>query len=95
MTKIVEAQTYRSYCCSRGDSSYSSSCPGGDEPLPIRPLEADSEIVAGYHTEYSGIKFALFYLGEYGIALAYAGIIATLFLGGWQGRAAPGALVPA
>jgi NADH-quinone oxidoreductase subunit H len=52
---------------------------------PFDLLEADSEIVAGYHTEYSGMKFAMFYLGEYGIALAYSGIIATLFLAGWQG----------
>jgi NADH-quinone oxidoreductase subunit H len=52
---------------------------------PFDLLEADSEIVAGYHTEYSGMKFAMFYLGEYGHALAYSAIIATLFLGGWQG----------
>jgi len=49
---------------------------------PFDMLEADSEIVAGYHTEYSGMKFALFYLGEYGHALAYSAIISTLFLGG-------------
>jgi len=56
---------------------------------PFDLLEADSEIVAGYHTEYSGMKFALFYLGEYGHALAYAAIISTLFLGGWQGPLLP------
>lgn len=56
---------------------------------PFDLLEADSEIVAGYHIEYSGMKFALFYLGEYGVALAYAGIIATLFLSGWQGPFLP------
>ena len=56
---------------------------------PFDLLEADSEIVAGYHIEYSGMKFAMFYLGEYGIALAYAGVIATLFLGGWQGPLLP------
>jgi NADH-quinone oxidoreductase subunit H len=52
---------------------------------PFDLLEADSEIVAGYHIEYSGMKFAMFYLGEYGHALAYACIITTLFLAGWQG----------
>lgn len=52
---------------------------------PFDLLEADSEIVAGYHTEYSGMKFAIFYLGEYGLALAYAGLITTFYLGGWQG----------
>jgi NADH-quinone oxidoreductase subunit H len=56
---------------------------------PFDLLEADSEIVAGYHTEYSGMKFAMFYLGEYGHALAYAAIISTLFLGGWQGPFLP------
>lgn len=56
---------------------------------PFDLLEADSEIVAGYHTEYSGMKFALFYLGEYGVALAYAAVITTLFLSGWQGPLLP------
>ncbi len=56
---------------------------------PFDLLEADSEIVAGYHIEYSGMKFAMFYLGEYGHALAYACIITTLFLAGWQGPVLP------
>jgi NADH-quinone oxidoreductase subunit H len=56
---------------------------------PFDLLEADSEIVAGYHIEYSGMKFAMFYLGEYGHALAYACIITTLFLAGWQGPFLP------
>jgi len=56
---------------------------------PFDLLEADSEIVAGYHIEYSGMKFAMFYLGEYGHALAYSCIISTLFLGGWQGPFLP------
>jgi NADH-quinone oxidoreductase subunit H len=56
---------------------------------PFDLLEADSEIVAGYHIEYSGMKFAMFYLGEYGHALAYACIITTLFLSGWQGPLLP------
>jgi len=56
---------------------------------PFDLLEADSEIVAGYHIEYSGMKFAMFYLGEYGVALTYAGVITTLFLSGWQGPLLP------
>lgn len=56
---------------------------------PFDLLEADSEIVAGYHTEYSGMKFAIFYLGEFGHAFVYSCIIATLFLGGWQGPLLP------
>ncbi len=56
---------------------------------PFDLLEADSEIVAGFFTEYSGMKFALFYLVEYAEALAVSSIIATLFLGGWQGPLLP------
>ena len=56
---------------------------------PFDLLEAESEIITGYHIEYSGMKFALFYLGEYGHALAASAIIATLFLGGWTGPLLP------
>lgn len=61
---------------------------------PMDLMEAESEIIAGYHTEYSGMKFGLFYLGEYMAALASAGLITTLFLGGWRGPAFIGPLVP-
>jgi NADH-quinone oxidoreductase subunit H len=56
---------------------------------PFDLLEADSEIVAGYHTEYSGMKFAMFYLGEYGHTVVHASLISTLFLGGWRGPILP------
>jgi NADH-quinone oxidoreductase subunit H len=56
---------------------------------PMDMIEADSEIVAGYFTEYSGMKFAMFYLGEYINALAVAIIVATLFLSGWKGPFLP------
>ncbi len=56
---------------------------------PFDLMEADSELVAGFHTEYSGMKFALFYLVEYAEALAVASIITTLFLGGWRGPLLP------
>jgi NADH-quinone oxidoreductase subunit H len=53
--------------------------------LPFDLPEAESELVAGYHSEYSGMKFALFFFGEYlGITLISA-MIATLFFGGWLG----------
>jgi len=53
--------------------------------LPFDLPEAESELIAGYHTEYSGMKFGLFFVGEYlGITLISA-LIATLFFGGWQG----------
>ncbi|MFC1992551.1 NADH-quinone oxidoreductase subunit NuoH [Chloroflexota bacterium] len=56
---------------------------------PFDLLEADSELTAGFHTEYSGMKFAMFYLVEYAEALALSAIIATLFLGGWRGPVLP------
>ncbi|MBI2303885.1 MAG: NADH-quinone oxidoreductase subunit NuoH [Chloroflexi bacterium] len=51
---------------------------------PMDIMEAESEIVAGYHTEYSGMKFSLFYAAEYTNSLAVAAVITTLFLGGWS-----------
>jgi NADH-quinone oxidoreductase subunit H len=56
---------------------------------PFDLLEADSELTAGFHTEYSGMKFALFYLTEYGEAIALSAMISTLFLGGWRGPLLP------
>jgi NADH-quinone oxidoreductase subunit H len=50
---------------------------------PFDLPEAESEIIAGYITEYSGFKFALFFLGEYLGLFAITGLAVTLFLGGW------------
>ena len=52
---------------------------------PFDIPEAESEIIAGYHTEYSGFKFALFQMGEYLATIAMAGITVTMFLGGYLG----------
>ena len=56
---------------------------------PFDLMEADSELVAGFHTEYSGMKFAMFYLTEYAEALVISALITTLFLGGWRGPVLP------
>ncbi|MBM3861364.1 MAG: NADH-quinone oxidoreductase subunit NuoH [Verrucomicrobia bacterium] len=58
---------------------------------PFDLPEAESEIVAGYHTEYSGFKFALFQMGEYVAAITMGGITVTMFLGGYLG---PGSDLP-
>jgi NADH-quinone oxidoreductase subunit H len=51
---------------------------------PVDLLEADSEMVAGYMVEYSGMKFAMFFIAEYVNMFAAAILISTLFLGGWK-----------
>jgi NADH-quinone oxidoreductase subunit H len=57
--------------------------------LPFDLPEADSELIAGYHSEYSGMKFGMFFVGEYlGITLISA-MISTLFFGGWLGPFLP------
>ena len=58
---------------------------GNKSPLDI--LDAESELVAAYNVEYSGVKFALFYAGEYAHTLAICGLGATVFFGGYLGPA--------
>ena len=59
---------------------------------PFDLLEADSEIVAGFHTEYSGMKYGLFMFAEWTHAFALSCILTTLFLSGWKGPGLPAAL---
>jgi NADH-quinone oxidoreductase subunit H len=51
--------------------------------LPFDLPEAETELVGGYHTEYSSMKFALFFLAEYSNMIASSGMMVTLFFGGW------------
>lgn len=55
------------------------------ELTPFDLLEAESELIAGFHIEYSGMKFAMFFLAQFVIAWIWAAVVAVLFLGGWQG----------
>jgi len=57
---------------------------GETNRLPFDLPEGEGELVAGYHTEYSSMKFAMFYLGEYINMTTVAGLATTLFLGGWR-----------
>lgn len=56
---------------------------------PFDIVEADSEIVAGYHTEYSGVKWGVFQLAEYGAMIVSAAVLVTVFLSGWQNPFVP------
>jgi NADH-quinone oxidoreductase subunit H len=62
--------------------------------LPFDLPEAENELAAGFNTEYGGMRFALFFLGEYMGVLLIAALTTTLFLGGWRGPFLPWAAVP-
>ena len=57
--------------------------------LPFDIPEAEQEICAGYHTEYSGMKFGMFFVGEYLGLVLISSLITVLFFGGWQGPLLP------
>ena len=58
--------------------------------VPFDLPEAETELVAGFHTEYSSMKFAMFFMGEYAFVMAHSALMTVLFLGGWSGPLLPG-----
>ena len=94
LTKIVEAQNQYTWGLPHwyiftpwgfaGFVMYAIATTAETNRSPFDLPEGESELVAGYHTEYSGFKFALFFLGEYVAMFSISGLGTTLFLGGWS-----------
>jgi NADH-quinone oxidoreductase subunit H len=94
LSEIVEAQRGLWFCVPQlaGLAIFFVAGLAETHRLPLDLPEAESELVAGYHSEYSGMKFGLFFLGEYiGVTLISA-MITTFFFGGWLGPLLPGLL---
>lgn len=87
LTEIVEAQRHHWYILSNpiGFIIYLITAFAETNRSPFDLPEAEQELTGGYHTEYGGMKFALFFLAEYVNILAVSSIATTLFLGGWYG----------
>lgn len=91
LREIVEAQKGLWYCIPQflGMVIFFIAGIAETRRLPFDLPEAESELVAGFHSEYSGMKFGMFFVGEYlGITLISA-MIVTLFFGGWLGPVLP------
>ena len=91
LTTIVQAQRHLWFCIPQilGLVVFLIAGLAETRRLPFDLPEAESELVAGYHSEYSGMKFAMFFLGEYLGVTLISSLIATLFFGGWLGPLFP------
>ncbi|HTY10497.1 MAG TPA: NADH-quinone oxidoreductase subunit NuoH [Bacteroidota bacterium] len=87
LNKIVEAQAHGMWFFWRTPVSFITFVVASfaeTNRLPFDLPEAEPELVGGYHTEYSGMKFGLFFLAEYANMITASAVITTLYLGGWQ-----------
>ncbi|HXG65123.1 MAG TPA: NADH-quinone oxidoreductase subunit NuoH [Blastocatellia bacterium] len=88
MSEIVEAQqadaVWYVFFQPLGFLVYVVSALGETNRAPFDLPEAESELVAGYHTEYSGFRWALFFMAEYSAMIVTSAVAVTLFLGGWS-----------
>ena len=91
MTKIVEAQSEIWFVCLQplGFIIYLISAAAETNRTPFDLTECENELVAGYQTEYSSMKFGLYYLAEYAHILVVSSLAVTLFFGGWHGPFLP------
>ncbi len=89
--RIVVAQEKMWFCISQFPAMVVFIIAGFAEThrMPFDLPEAESELIAGFHTEYSGIKFGLFFVGEYLGLTMISAMIVTLFFGGWHGPLLP------
>lgn len=88
---VVDSQTHLWYCLMQPLGFIIFIIAGVAEARrsPFDIPEAENELVAGYHTEYSSMKFALFFMGEYLDIILISSMITTLYLGGWHGPFLP------
>jgi NADH-quinone oxidoreductase subunit H len=91
LTKIVEAQSSVWFIVYQplGFIIYLISAAAECSRTPFDLTECENELVAGYQTEYSSMKFGLYYLAEYAHILVVSSLAVTLFFGGWQGPFLP------
>jgi NADH-quinone oxidoreductase subunit H len=89
LVDIVEAQRGMWFCVPQCVGMFIFIIAGVAEShrLPFDLPEAESELIAGYHSEYSGMKFGMFFVGEYLSVTLISGLIVTFFFGGWLGPA--------